>query len=560
MNPTVFPDGASTLVADTVIVGGGTAGCVLAQRLSADPDRQVLLLEAGPPAPAASAVPGLWPTLLNTEFDWGFHTVAQAGCRQRRLFWPRGRMLGGSGALNAMIYMRGLPSDYARWAAAGCPGWGWDEVLPVFKASERNTRFAGSPWHGHDGPWPVSDVAPIDPIEQAWLAAAQAAGLPWNDDFNGATQAGVGLFQATIADGERWGTGRAYLQPALGRPNLRVLTGVTVLKVVLEGARAVGVDLLHRGQACRVRAEAQTVLCAGAIGSPHLLLNSGIGPADELAALGIAPRLDLPGVGRELQDHVNCAITVGTRARHGIGLATADEAAQQLAQWQLQRSGPLTSNWSASGGFVRVADVDPAREPLDHPDDPDLQLYCIASPHGDHGRQLSPVPGIRLFSVLQRPASRGVLRLRCADPLAAPLIDPRYFSDAGDGDLARVVAGIRLNRRILAESPLRELVTAEFAPSADAHSDAELAELVRSTAATLYHPTSTCRMGSDAQAVVTPGLAVRGCDGLMVADASVFPSMVSGNTNAAVVMVAERAAAFIRGGAPLGHDRHPLSL
>jgi choline dehydrogenase-like flavoprotein len=541
-------DGAAsgaTLGADTIIIGAGSAGCVLANRLSADPSRQVLLLEAGQAAPLASTVPALWATMFNTEVDWGFHTVAQAGCRQRRLFWPRGRMVGGSGALNAMIYMRGLPSDYARWQAAGCPGWGWDDVLPAFKASEHNPRLAGSPWHGSGGLLPVNDISHIDPIEHAWLASAQAAGLPANDDFNGERQGGVGLFQATIAHGERCGTGRAFLAPALDRPNLRLLSGVTVLQLLFDGARASGVAFLRNGQRHEAHAQAQVVLCAGAIGSPQLLLLSGIGPADELAALGIRPRLNLPGVGRSLQDHVQCAITVATHDRHGIALATAAEAAAHQAQWQQTRGGPLASNWSACGGFARVAPVEAGREPLDDAGDPDVQLYCIASPHRDHGRWLGSAPGITLFSVLQRPASRGALTLRSADPLAAPVIDPRYFSDAGDGDLARVVEGIKLQRRILVQSPLRGLLADECAPSAGAQSDAALAALVRGHAATLYHPTSTCRMGSDDGAVVDPRLQVRGCDGLWVADASVFPSMVSGNTNAPVIMVAERAARFI---------------
>lgn len=521
---------------DTIIVGAGSAGCVLANRLSADPARRVLLLEAGGAAPRNADIPANWPLMLNTEVDWGFHTVPQAGCHMRRMYWPRGRMVGGSGALNAMIYMRGVPSDYARWEATGCPGWGWREVLPAFMKSERNRRWTDSPLHGTDGPLTISDIGHIDPVERHWLAAAEATGLRFNDDFNGDTQDGVGLFQATVRDGERFGTGKAFLAPARTRPNLTVRTGVTLLRVRFSGMRATGVEFLENGVPQTADAAAEVVLSAGAVGSPHLLLHSGIGPADELRALGIRPRLDLPGVGRNLQDHINCPVTFATTERFGIAQSGAEEAAADLAQWESARSGPLTSNWSACGGFARI---DAEAE------DPDLQLYCIVTSHRDHARYRATQPGITLFSVAQRPKSNGVLRLRSADPLEPPAIDPRYFSDPDGADLQLVVDGLRLQRRIAAQSPLREVIAGEFECSAAAQSDAELAELVRAQATTLYHPTSTCTMGTHAMAVVDPHCRVHGTEGLYVADASVFPSMVSGNTNAPTIMVAERAAGFI---------------
>lgn len=522
---------------DTIIVGAGSAGCVLANRLSADPARQVLLLEAGRAAPRNADIPANWPLMLNTEVDWGFHTVPQAGCHMRRMYWPRGRMVGGSGALNAMIYMRGVPADYARWEAAGCPGWAWREVLPAFMKSERNLRWIDSPLHGRQGELTVSDVTPIDPVERLWLEAAQAEGLPFNEDFNAASQDGVGLFQATIQDGERFGTAKAFLRPALTRPNLTVRTGVLLLRVRFDGARATGVAFLENGALQTAEASSEVVLSAGAVGSPQLLLQSGIGPADELAALGIRPRLDLPGVGRNLQDHINCPMTFATTERFGIAQASAEEAAADLRQWEAERAGPLTSNWSACGGFARI---DPEAE------DPDLQLYCIVTSHRDHARYRATRPGITLFSVAQRPKSHGVLRLRSADPLDAPAIDPRYFSDPGGADLQLVIDGLRLQRRIAAQSPLREVIAGESEGSATAQSDAELAAFVRAQATTLYHPTSTCTMGTHAMAVVDPSCRVHGTEGLYVADASVFPSMVSGNTNAPTIMVAERAAEFIR--------------
>lgn len=516
----------------TLILGTGSAGCVLANRLSADPRRQVLLLEAGGTPPRASEIPANWPLMFNTAVDWGFHTAPQVHCQGRRLFWPRGRMLGGSGSLNAMIYMRGLPSDYDGWATMGCPGWGWQDVLPVFQRSECNQRFGDSDWHGGQGELRVGEVTHIDPVERLWLQAAQAAGLPLNDDFNGGHQAGVGLFQATIQGGERFGPNKAFLAPARSRPNLGVLTGVTVLRILFDGQRASGVAYLQNGRLHTVHAE-QIVLCAGAIGSPHLLLHSGIGPADELAAPGIPPRIDLPGVGRHLQDHVNCSITVATS--QAFGIAMADDAARTAhqAEWDQSRSGPLSSNWSACGGFARVGAG---------AGEPDLQTHCIVSPHRDHGRYQGSTPGMTLFSVLQRPDSQGRLWLQSADPPAPPLIDPDYFSDDGGDDLTVMAAGIRLNRQILAQSPIRELITGEWPVSAHAHSDPALADYIGRQAATLYHPTSTCRMGSYAMAVVDPQLRVRSAEGLWVADASVFPKMVSGNTNAPVIMVAERAA------------------
>lgn len=523
---------------DTIIVGAGSAGCVLANRLSADPARKVLLLEAGGAAPKASQVPGLWPTMFGTAVDWNFHTEPQAGCFGRRMYWPRGRMLGGSGAINAMIYMRGLPSDYDAWAAAGCDGWSWRDVLPVFRRSERNLRWGGNDWHGGGGELVVSDVDPIDPVERLWLAAAEAEGLPANDDFNGPSQRGVGLFQATIRDGERFGTGGAFLAPALPRPNLTVRTGVLLLRVTFTGLRATGVEFLENGVPQTAKAASEVVLSAGAIGSPQLLLQSGIGPADELAAIGIRPRLDLPGVGRNLQDHVNCPVTFGTTERFGFAPAGSAQAEADLRRWDAERGGPLRSNASSCGGFA-------CSDSAESESDPDLQLYCIPTPHRDHARYVSTAPGITLFSIAQRPKSRGVLRLRSADPLAAPAIDPCYFSDAEGADLRLVVDGIRLQRRIAARSPLREVVTGEWAASASAQSDRELADFVRAQATTLYHPTSTCAMGTGGMAVVDATCRVHGLEGLRVADASVFPSMVSGNTNAPTIMVAERAAGFI---------------
>ncbi|WP_062118777.1 GMC family oxidoreductase [Aureimonas sp. AU40] len=525
---------------DTIIVGAGSAGCVLAGRLSEDPDRRILLLEAGGPPPLASRIPSDWTTMFDTSVDWGYHTEPQPGCRGRRIFWPRGRMIGGSGALNAMIYMRGLPSDYDGWEAMGCPGWGWCDVLPGFVGFERNRRLGNDPLHGADGPLDVEDPPHTDEGEHLWLAAAMAAGHARNPDFNGASQAGVGFFQTTTRYGERFGTGKAYLEPALARPGLTVATGVLTTRILVENGRAVGVEYLEGGRPQLAYAASEVILSAGAIASPHLLMLSGIGPADELRAVGVAPVHDLPGVGKSLQDHPNVVISFAANRPIGWGAMSEADLAQSLDEWTRSRTGPRTSNWVSAGGHVRS-----------RPDvEPDIQLYGVASAHRDYSRFLHHGSGFSLYATLQRPESRGEIRLRSADPLEAPAIDPRYFSsDPTGGDLATLVEGVKINREIAAASPLKDVIDRELTPSAECRTDAEIAWHVRGHCTSLYHPSSTCRMGTDDEAVVDPRtFAVRGLDGLHVADASVFPRMISANLNATVILVAERAAEVLDSG------------
>lgn len=519
---------------DTIIVGAGSAGCVLANRLSADPARQILLLEAGGPAPLASKIPSDWTTMFNTQVDWGYHTEPQPGCRGRRIFWPRGRMIGGSGSLNAMIYMRGLPSDYDGWQAMGCPGWAWADVRPFFLMSEDNARLGHDPHHAMGGPLPVDDCPHIDEGELLWLQAAQVAGYPANADFNGASQEGVGVFQLTARGGERFGTAKAYLGPASGRSNLTVKTGVLTTRILIEKGRAVGVEYLEQGRRGVSFAASEVILSAGAIASPQLLMLSGVGAANELRAAGVEPVHDLPGVGKDLQDHVTTVISYAAKRPIGLGAMTDEDLAQSLGEWQAHRTGPRTSNWASAGGHVR------SRPYIE----PDLQLYGVASPHRDYARFLYPGSGFSLFAVLQRPESRGEIRLRSADPIEHPAIDPRYFtSDASGCDLATLVEGVKINRRIAAAEPLAGVISHELSPSAECRSDGEIIKHIRGHCMTLYHPSSTCRMGLDAMAVVDPAsLRVHGLDGLMVADASVFPKMISANLNATVIMVAERAA------------------
>jgi len=525
---------------DTIIIGAGSAGCVLANRLSADPDRKVLVIEAGRAAPLASDIPSDWVTMFNTGADWGYYTEPQAGCRGRRIFWPRGKMIGGSGALNAMIYIRGLPSDYDAWEAMSCKGWGWKDVLPVFLKSENNADIRNSPWHGNEGLLPIGNVPYVDKYEELWLEAAQAAGYAYNSDYNAEKQEGVGLFQFTIKNGERWGTGKAYLRPALERPNLTLMSGVQVIGLVIEGARVKGVNYLVDGVLETVFAESEVVLASGAIGSAQLLLLSGVGPADELKSVGVNPVHDLPGVGKDMQDHLNIPISFYTNEPIGIGAWTDEIIADSFAEWRDKRTGIRTSPWVASGGHVCSR---PGIEP-------DLQLYGAISPHRDYARFLGGQAGVTGHSTLQRPNSRGEIKLRSSNPIEYPAIDPKYFiSDPEGMDLATMVEGVKINRRILEQSPMKELIAYELSPSAECKTDAEIANYVRGHMTTLYHPSSTCRMGIDPMAVTDPAtLKVHGLEGIRVADASAIPKMVSGNLNAPTIMVAERGAEMILAG------------
>jgi choline dehydrogenase len=522
---------------DVIIVGAGAAGCVLANRLSADPARRVLLLEAGArEPPVASRMPAAWISLINTEVDWGYHTAPQRRCFGRRLVWPRGRLVGGSGATNAMVYMRGEAADYDRWREHGAVGWGWQDVLPYFLRSENNARFRDSPWHGTGGELVVGDVAEHDTAEQLWVEAAEEAGLPRKGDFNAGDQFGCGFFQVMIKDGERFGPADAFLQPALGRDNLDLVTSALVTRILVENGRATGVEYFRHGR-METALAAETVLAGGSVNSPHLLMLSGIGPADALRQAGVSPIHDLPGVGRSMQDHVNCVVTYATDAKIGIGGMSEAELDEAVREWTERRSGPMANPWSATGGQAK------SRPGLSRPD---LQIYGVASAHRDHARYFAATPGISFYTILQRPKSAGSLALRGPDPLTHPVIDPDYFSDPDDADLATMVDAVRLSRRIASADALAHLKLREITPSAEARNDDEIAVFVRAHCQSIYHPTSTCRMGADDGAVVDPSsLKVRGLDGLRVCDASVFPDVIAGNICATVFMVGERGAEFI---------------
>jgi choline dehydrogenase len=523
---------------DVIVVGAGSAGCVLANRLSSDAARKVLLLEAGGPDDSPYIpVPMMSPALQDSRYDWRYRTVPQAGCNMKRYFWPRGRTLGGSSAINYMVYIRGQAEDYDTWRALGNEGWGFDDVLPFFRQAEHNERIRND-YHGQGGPLNVADHVWRHPLSEMFVAAAQAAGVPPNEDFNGATQEGCGFYQVTQKNGTRWSAADAYLRPAMGRPNLTVETHATATRILFDGRRATGVDYIRLGRSTTAAA-GEVLLAGGTINSPQLLLLSGVGPARDLEALGIPVTHDLPGVGANLQDHFLSAVR--SEISQPISLYGTTPGMLRAAMEAFQSGqGPLTSNVAEAGAFVRVRPED-AR--------PGLQFlflpYWLPDNHND---MFQPDRhGISLAFYACRPASRGRLSLASADPLDAPLIDPAYLSDPSD--TAAMVAGFRHARRILASPPLRELIAGSV-PDDRLQSDIDLERFLREHASTTcYHPVGTCRMGVDEMAVVDPQLRVRGLEGLSVADASVMPTLTSGNTNAPTMMIAEKAAAMIAGGA-----------
>lgn len=523
---------------DYVIVGGGSAGCVLASRLSEDPAVQVALLEAGPPdssvlihCPAGLAVMVQIPSAVQ-----GLNTIAQPGLLGRSGYQPRGRTLGGSSSTNAMIYIRGQHADYDTWAAMGCPGWAWSDVLPYFRKAEHNERGSDA-WHGRDGPLNVADLRSPSVFSRRFVEAAQQAGLVANIDFNAATQEGAGLYQVTQRGGERCSAAKAYLTPHLQRPNLHVMTGVTVDRVGLVDGVARQVHVLRNGVAQTLTARREIILSAGAFQSPAILMRSGIGPAAHLQDLGIHVLCDLPGVGANLHDHPDVVLLAeapGHTELFGLSLKGAWKTFKAILQWRRQRTGMLTSNFAEAGAFFKSA-ADQAY--------PDIQLHFVVGKLIDHGRKPSIGHGYSLHVCLLQPRSRGRVQLADRHPDSMPLIDPQFLVDPQD--MASLIAGVRQAQRILAQ-PALAAHGRERAASASALTDAQLEQWIRENADTIYHPVGTCRMGQDDLAVVDPELRVHGVPGLRVVDASVMPRIVSGNTNAPTIMLAERAADFMR--------------
>jgi choline dehydrogenase len=512
---------------DYVIVGAGSAGCVLAARLTEDPDVKVCLIEAGPPDTADEIhIPvGVLP-IGQTKYDWAFMSDPEPGLGGRQRYLPRGRTLGGSSSVNAMVYIRGNRADYDGWAAMGCEGWGWDDVLPYFIKAEDNERGA-SELHGAGGPLRVSENRSRYRTCEAFIEAGVEAGLARNDDFNGPEQDGVGWYQVTQRDGMRCSAAVAYLHPALERPNLMVETDAHATRILLDGTRAVGVEVDQRNELREIRADREVILSAGSYQSPQLLLLSGVGPAQELELVGIPPALDLQEVGRGLQDHLSVWITYTTEEP---SLLTAEDP-ENVALLQTEGRGPLTSNFAEAGGFYRT------REGLDAPD---IQLHHIPILFPDAGAGEILIDGWALSACVLRPTSTGAVKLRARIPTAKPRILHNYL--ATDEDRATALAGVRKCVEIAGQPALRAVTSGPYAvPAGD--DDASLLAHLERNATTLYHPVGTCAMG----AVVDAELRVRGLDSLRVVDASVMPTPVRGNTNAPTIMIAERASDLIRG-------------
>jgi choline dehydrogenase len=520
---------------DYIIVGAGSAGCVLAARLTEDLRTRVLLLEAGGEGGAKEIrIPAAFSKLFKTAVDWNYATEPEPHLHNRRLYWPRGKVLGGSSAINAMIYIRGNRSDYDSWRDLGNTGWGFAEVLPYFKKSENQERGA-SEYHGTSGPVNVADPRYVNPLTRAFLAAADEIGIAGNADFNGDVQDGAALYQVTQKNGSRWSAADGYLQPARQRSNLTVLSGSHATRVLMDKGRAVGVGFLRDGVTEQARAEGEVILAGGTVNSPQLLMLSGIGPADGLKAAGISPIHDLPGVGKNLQDHP--MVSVGYLCTQKISLDGAETLGNFL-RWLVWKNGPLASNVAEAGLFWRTR----AGLPV-----PDLQLLFGPAYYRGHGLVRRKEHCFGFGPTLITPESRGEISLRSADPLDAPAIRANYLST--NADLRTMIAGVRLARRLAHAKSFDQFRGEELHPGAGQQSDAEIAEFLRNELETLYHPVGTCKMGVDALAVVDARLRVRGIEGLRVVDASIMPRVPAGNTNAPVMMIAEKAAEMIRAGA-----------
>ena len=530
---------------DYVIVGAGSAGCVLASRLSENPATRVLLLEAGPRDDADEIhIPAALNLLFKTTYDWNYQTVAQERAAGRSIYWPRGRMLGGSSSMNAMIYIRGSRHDYNTWRDDyGCEGWGYNDLLPYFLRSEANSR-GPSAFHGASGPLSVQDLRHKSALTSAFVKAARSCGMAANDDFNGPQQDGVGFYQVTQKGGRRWSAADAYLHPVADRPNLTVQADALATEVVIEAGRAVGVRYLHRGTQELARAEGEVILAGGAISSPHLLMLSGIGPADHLHEHGIVVLADSPGVGANLSDHPVVTAMWGTPKSRSLWEKSGP---RQVARWQLTHSGPLTTNLAEAGGFSRSDPSLPA---------PDLQWHALPVPYQNGGLTDPAIRALSLLITLVAVGSRGTIRLRSADPRHKPAIDPAYLSDGAD--MEPLLKGIAMARQFAAARPMSKICKTELAPGGDVSTEAELREFVRRDISTIYHPVGTCAMGGDSRlaasrltSVVDTELRVRGVECLRVVDASVMPTVPRGNTNAPTIAIAERAADLIGGRAPL---------
>ncbi|MFL6627721.1 MAG: GMC family oxidoreductase [Vitreoscilla sp.] len=538
---------------DYIVVGGGSGGCVLAARLSEDPSVSVALLEAGPvDRNILIHVPAGLALLAQTKAaNWNFSTVPQKGLNGRTGWQPRGKVLGGSSSVNAMVYIRGHRADYDHWAAEGNAGWSYDEVLPYFRRAEHNERLHDD-YHGTGGPLNVMDLRSPNQITQPFIEAGREAGYRITDDFNGADQEGIGPYQVTHKNGERWSAAKAYLTPNLGRPNLTVFTGAHTTRVLFEGRRATGVEFRRDGRLEQIGAHHEVLVAAGALQTPQILMLSGVGPGAELAKFGIGVVHDLPGVGRNLHDHLDAVQVVNApmlKETIGVSPGCIARVLKAIPEWRSRRSGLLTTNFAESGGFIKSQ----ASEPI-----PDLQLHFVVAKLVDHGRKTVFGHGYSGHVCVLRPKSRGSITLASADPMAAPLIDPNFLAEPDD--VARMVRGFRLMRELFQQPALKSLGGHEHPRSAAATSDAEIERFIRGYADTIYHPVGTCRMGTGALDVVGADLRIHGLEGIRVVDASMMPRIIGGNTNAPTIMVAEKASDMIKAARRSGTGAAPQEV
>lgn len=519
---------------DYIIIGAGSAGCVMANRLSENPANRVLLIEAGGSDgnPFIHIPAGLANLATNKTINWAYTTEPQAGLNQREMYWPRGKVLGGSSSINAMVYIRGQVEDYDNWAALGNPGWGFDSVLPYFLKSQDQQR-GQSELHATGGPLSVQNLRYTNPLSDVFLEAAKQLSYPLTDDFNARQQAGFGIYQVTQRNGQRCSSAVAFLKPALKRANLTVITKALVEKLLLDGNRVTGVEVSHRGQKVQHHG-GQFILSGGAINSPQLLMLSGIGPADHLQTTGIQVKHDLPGVGQNLQDHLDICTLISSSSHE-----TYDKTSQLIAglKYVFGKQGPATSNLAEGGGFVSSGLSGNSR--------PDIQFHFVPAMLDDHGRNILPGRGLTIHACPLRPYSRGEIRLKSTDPAQAPAMQPNYLEDSRDLEL--MLESARISKELFMQPAFDSYRDSFIFPEQSVNTKNEQIDFIKRKAETVYHPAGTCKMGNDAMSVVDSELKVHGIENLRVADASIMPNLVSGNTNAPTIMIGEKCADLVLG-------------